>query len=255
MNHSSVIQLTKEQESFFSAPLAAISFSDWLTLLSDKIAGGCRRLLFSHHNLHSLYLSRQNSLVQKFYARSDHCYIDGMAVRWLLAILGINTPNKQRFSLMDEFSRLLQHASEEKWNVFYLGSSKDVVRRAQLRCKQEFPDLNMQFRDGYQASDAELVDTINKMAPDLLLVGMGMPRQEAWLLENIGQLDVGVATHAGGTLDYFAGAQAKPPRWLSEAGFAWLYRLIHDPRRLWRRYLFEPFMLLGPVIKLWWTGR
>ena len=255
MKHSSIVHLTKKQESFFSAPLAPISFVDWLTLLSDEIQGGCRQLLFSHHNLHSLFLVQKNTQVEKFYSRSDHCYIDGMPVRWLLVLLGIRSVNAPRFSLMDEFSSLLRYATEKKWVVFYLGSSNDVARRAQLRCNREFPELNIQFCDGYQSSDAVLVDRINTLAPDLLLVGMGMPRQEVWLLEYIDQLDVGVATHAGGTLDYYVGEQAKPPRWMSDAGFAWVYRLVHNPRRLWRRYLFEPCMLLWPLIKLWWAGR
>jgi len=80
---------------------------------------------------------------------------------------------------------------------------------------------------------------------------MGMPRQEAWLLQHLGSLDVVVATQSGGTLDYFVGAQAKPPLWLSRAGLAWLYRLAHDPVRLWKRYLLEPWGLLVPTLQLW----
>ena len=86
---------------------------------------------------------------------------------------------------------------------------------------------------------------------DLLLVGMGMPRQEQWLLAHLADLDVAVATHAGATLDFFAGSQAKPPPWVSNMGLAWLYRLAHDPRRLWRRYLLEPWALVLPTLRLW----
>jgi N-acetylglucosaminyldiphosphoundecaprenol N-acetyl-beta-D-mannosaminyltransferase len=80
---------------------------------------------------------------------------------------------------------------------------------------------------------------------------MGMPRQERWINQHLEQLDVGLVTQAGATLDYYAGAQAMPPPWLSRYGFAWLYRLIHDPRRLWRRYLVEPWGLVRPTLHYW----
>ena len=80
--------------------------------------------------------------------------------------------------------------------------------------------------------------------PDILLVGMGMPRQETWILEN--QKDI--AAHAiftsGALMDYVAGETPAPPRWLGPLGLEWLYRLLSEPGRLWRRYLLEPWLIL-----------
>lgn len=99
------------------------------------------------------------------------------------------------------------------------------------------------------------MDHFKELRPDLLLVGMGMPRQECWLLDNLELLDVGCATQAGATLDYYAGTQGQPSYWVSRAGFAWLYRLSKDPARLWRRYLVEPWILLPATLHQWYRHR
>jgi N-acetylglucosaminyldiphosphoundecaprenol N-acetyl-beta-D-mannosaminyltransferase len=187
----------------------------------------------------------------EFYRRCNDCYIDGMAVRIAVAAAGIATSAGQRFSLMDMFPQLMEHAAKRAWTVVYVGSSQEVVDKARARLNRDFPGLDISLYNGYFVDDERLIQTINRLRPDLLLVGMGMPRQEEWLLAHMDDLDVAVATQAGATLDYFAGAQARPPAWLSDAGLAWFYRLVHDPRRLWRRYLLEPWALLLPTLKLW----
>ena len=228
-----------------------MSFEDWLQLIAGLVDTAQRGHLSGHHNLHSLYLLRTNATVRNFYARCNDCYIDGMAVRLPLAGARVATAHSQRFSLMDTFPALLERARQQSWKIFYLGSDQAVIEKARERLSREFPGLNMELHQGYFEDDRQLIEKINTLRPDLLLVGMGMPRQESWLLQHIDQLDVVVAAQAGATLDYFAGAQPKPPGWMSRLGLAWLYRLAHNPQRLWRRYLVEPWSLVLPTLKLW----
>lgn len=220
-------------------------------MIAALAEGGRRGHLSGHHNLHSLYLLRTDDSVRQFYARCDDCYIDGMAVRLPLAGAGVATSGRQRFSLMDTFPALLEQASHRAWTIFFLGSEQAVIEKARKRLSREYPGLNIELHQGYFENDRELIAKINCLRPDLLLVGMGMPLQESWLLEHIDELDVGVAAQAGATLDYFVGAQSKAPLWLSKLGLAWLFRLARDPLRLWRRYLVEPWSLVVPTLKLW----
>jgi len=235
---------------FFGTRLTPVSFEQWIQLLDAQVAAGTRRYLSGHHNLHSLYLLDNDPEVRSFYARCDHCYIDGVPVRWIASVAGIPGGAAQRFSLMDRLPDLFRAASERGWSVFYLGSAEDVVARARARFRRQFPRLRVHFQHGYFDTDEAVVAQINAVRPDLLLVGMGMPLQESWVNRNLDRLDVGVVTQAGATLDYFGEGQAKPPRWMSNAGLAWLHRLSHDPRRLWRRYLVEPWKLVLPVSRL-----
>jgi N-acetylglucosaminyldiphosphoundecaprenol N-acetyl-beta-D-mannosaminyltransferase len=240
---------------YFGTQLTPMSFEGWLQLIADRVDTAQRGHLSGHHNLHSLYLLRTNAIVRNFYARCNDCYIDGMAVRLPLAGAGVATAHNQRFSLMDTFPALLERARQQCWKIFYLGSEQAVIEKARERLAREFPGLHMELHQGYFEDDRQLIEKINTLRPDLLLVGMGMPRQESWLLQHIDQLDVVVAAQAGATLDYFAGAQPKPPGWMSSLGLAWLYRLFCNPRRLWRRYLVEPWSLVVPTLKLWFGFR
>ena len=92
--------------------------------------------------------------------------------------------------------------------------------------------------------------TINDFGPDLLLVGMGMPRQEKWLLDHRKALRAGVKMNVGALFDYLSGNVPMPPRWLGPLGLEWAYRLLTTPRRVVRRYLIEPWGLL-PIVFHW----
>lgn len=241
-------------QEYFGTALTPCTFHEWLSSL-DGVLGNRSRYLWGHHNLHSLYLLRRDTGVAAFYRRCDGCYIDGMPVRLIRAGFGQPLAGSPRFSLMDHFPALLERAEDRGWHLFYLGSAPAVVERARQRIARDYPRLHITVRHGYFADDKPVLAEINSLRPDLLLVGMGMPRQEHWLLRSLDELHVGCAVQAGATLDYFAGAQARPPLWLSRAGMAWLYRLARNPRRLWHRYLVEPWCLLRPTLRSWYRHR
>jgi N-acetylglucosaminyldiphosphoundecaprenol N-acetyl-beta-D-mannosaminyltransferase len=235
---------------FFGCDLSPVRFEEWLQALNDYIAGDEKRIIVAHHNLHSLYVLRHSDKVKMFYERCRSCYIDGLPVCWINTIAGAPTLSARRFSLMDKFPDLLRYAQEHNWRIFYLGSSEEVVAISGKRFRHEFPALDFQFCGGYFEDSPAIVEKVNNFQPDLLLVGMGMPRQEQWILENIAQLEVSVVMQSGGTLDFYGGEQAKPPVWVSKIGLAWLYRLVSNPKRLGRRYLIEPWTLILPSLRL-----
>lgn len=236
---------------YFGTHPTPMTFEKWLQLILTVVTSGERGHLSAHHNLHSLYCCQSDSQVHEFYARSSSCYIDGTPVRLVLAGAGIQTSHQQRFSLMDHFDDLLDFARTHDLRLFYLGSSPEVVASARVRCNEEYPDLHIRLHHGYFDRDGPVLDAINRFRPDILIAGMGIPRQEHWLLHHLDHLEVAFITEAGATLDYFTGAQARPPVWSSNFGLAWAFRLAHDPRRLWRRYLIEPWSLLMPTLRLW----
>ena len=239
------------RQAYFGTLMRPLSFNAWLADIGAALQAGRRGRLLGHHNLHSLYLRHRDPGVAAFYRRCENCYVDGMPVTGVLTAFGMPTSPGERFSFMDHFADLLLHAEKNDWQLYYLGSRAEVVKRAETRLRCEYPDLRITLSHGYFDDPAEVIADINAHRPDLLLVGMGMPRQEYWLRDHLQALDVGCATQAGATLDYFTGEQARPPIWLSRIGLAWLYRLLHDPRRLWRRYLLEPWTLLGITLRYW----
>jgi N-acetylglucosaminyldiphosphoundecaprenol N-acetyl-beta-D-mannosaminyltransferase len=114
--------------------------------------------------------------------------------------------------------------------------------------------LKIEVNDGYfdagpgSHENEALLARINGYLPDLLMVGMGMPRQEFWIQENVRRLKTHVILPSGAAIDYIAGAVPTPPRWAGLLGLEWAFRLISEPRRLAGRYVIEPWSILGRVI-------
>jgi len=223
------------------------------TRLLARFGSGERGLIIGHHNLHSLYLYQHDSEARTFYQRCHTCYVDGMGVLWLLRAAGIDTREALRFSLMDCLPDFFDWAQSKHLSIFYLGASPTAVETAREWIARRWPQLQISLHHGYLDTPEvqhQVHASINALRPDLLLGGMGMPNQEAWINAHANELNVGAILQAGGTLDYYTGVQARPPRILSRLGLAWLYRLLHDPRRLWRRYLLTPWSLLQPTLRL-----
>jgi N-acetylglucosaminyldiphosphoundecaprenol N-acetyl-beta-D-mannosaminyltransferase len=206
--------------------------------------------IIAHHNLHSTYFYHHDAGVRDFYSRSSWTHIDGMSLVFFGRLLGLPLYRTHRQTHLDWIRPLLAEAARRGWRVFYLGSRPGVAAHGAELLRREFPTLALETAHGYFDAQREstenqaVIEAINRFRPDLLLVGMGMPRQERWILDNRDALDAGVIFNVGGLMDYIAGATATPPRWMGRLGFEWLFRLLSDPARLWRRYLVEPWFIM-----------
>lgn len=217
-----------------------------------------RTAVVGNQNLHSIHLSRSDAGLRRFYERADVIEIDSMPLVYWGKLLGLKTSRQNRATYLDWRDEFWRLAQVEGWRVFLLGAAPDLARTAADRLAREFPGVVIGAHHGYfdrspGAADNDLVvRTINDFRPDVVLVGMGMPIQELWIEQNINRLRSGVALSIGAAIDYEAGAQPPAPRFLGDLGVEWLYRLLRDPRRLWRRYLVEPWSLLGAVWRDLW---
>lgn len=219
--------------------------------LNDFIAQACtanqRRCIVANHNLHSVYLTQRNDAMAAFYAKADRIHIDGMGVVLLARLAGVPLQRWMRVTYIDWLPKLLARAAKDGWKVFYLGSKPGVAELGARYFRRMFPGLQLATHHGYFDTLSEtgsIISLIDKYEPNVLLVGMGMPRQEQWIAENYERLSSNVILTAGAAMDYFAGVVARPPRWIGRLGFEWACRLVVEPRRLWKRYLVEPWSLL-----------
>lgn len=214
-----------------------------------------RKCIIGHHNLHSIYLYHRSSQMRDFYRRANYVYIDGMPVVWLAKCLGFPVRSNHRVTFVDWIYPLLELASEKEWRIFYLGAKPGVAKKGIQKLKEKYPGLLMEGVHGYFDStpvgrdNTKIIELINSYQPHILMVGMGMPRQESWVVENYDAIDATVIVTCGAIIDYFAGVIPIPPRWMGRIGLEWLYRLFSEPRRLWRRYLIEPWVIIDLLIK------
>jgi N-acetylglucosaminyldiphosphoundecaprenol N-acetyl-beta-D-mannosaminyltransferase len=210
--------------------------------------------IVANHNAHSLYLLRRNPEFASFYGITDLVEVDSLPLLIWARRTGRRSRTFHRCTYLDWRKAFWMLAREIGWKVFYLGGAPGVAEAARTSLINEFGDLQIGVRDGY--FDAETVSDDNKdvlaqikaFQPDILLVGMGMPRQELWISRNHADLPNCVVMPVGAAFDYEAGVQVAAPRWIGRIGLEWLFRLVSDPRRLFRRYCVEPWFLIGMLM-------
>ena len=245
------------QNSFRKICLMGTSF-DALTMDDlSKYINDCINLnnnaVISNHNMHSVALYHKNPDLKEFYAYSSVVHADGMALILWAKLLGYSVERDHRVTYVDWIRPLIAECAEKSWKVFFLGSAPVVAERAASILCAEFPRLQLSFKDGFFDVDGPendlVVEAVNNFNPHILIVGMGMPRQERWIMANRSRLRVNIILPAGACMDYVAGAVPTPPRWMGRVGLEWLYRLVSEPKRLAARYLLEPWILLPWVLK------
>lgn len=226
--------------------------------LHARIAGciqTSRRAVVASLNLHSAALIQHNPDMARFYEQADWVRIDGMPLVYFGRLLGLPLRRDHRVTWVDWLPKLMTEAAARNWRIFYIGSKPEIVAKAADILRQQHPGLQFITQHGYfdttpdSADNQELLTRINQCQPHILMVGMGMPRQERWIADNLAHLKVNAILPCGASLDYVAGATATPPRWMGQCGLEWLYRLCAEPRRLWRRYMVEPWILFIPACR------
>jgi N-acetylglucosaminyldiphosphoundecaprenol N-acetyl-beta-D-mannosaminyltransferase len=230
----------------------AITQREILAIISEA-ARSQEKYVVANHNMHSLYLWHRDSKMRGLYARADYTHIDGLPLIPLFRLFGFRLKREHRIAYIDFWPVLATEAIKQGWRIYYLGSEPGIAEKGADRLLERHPSLHLRTHHGYfdthgAENEAVLAD-IRAYAPAVLLVGMGMPRQEAWVDENLDHISARtIFSCCGCTMEYFAGKIPTCPRWLGNIGFEWLYRLFAEPTRLWRRYLVEPWFVFGQLI-------
>lgn len=244
----SITVQTRRRVNILGVQVEALSMDQLNGIITDAVTAG-RHVIIANHNLHSLYLYHHDPKMRLFYSAADHIHIDGMGVIGLGRMLGIPLKRIHRVTFVDWMGPLAQSAAENGWRVFYLGSRPGVAERGAAVLRRSYPELQLEVAHGYFNPDPASIEAqaviarIESWRPHLLITGMGMPRQEHWIVDHKDKLSANVILNGGAALDYFAGAIYTPPRWAGRCGLEWLFRLMAEPRRLWSRYLVEPWFI------------
>ena len=219
----------------------ALTFDEALQAIEELCARGEGGYVVTPNVDHVVLAERDEALVQA-YARSSLSLVDGKPLVWLSQAMG--TPLPEKISGSDLCRPLIERAAAKGLAVFFLGAKDGVAQRAADVLLQEHPSLRVAgvFSpplgfDRDEGKNAEVVHRIREANPALVLVALGAPKQELWMAQHKDVLAPAVLLGIGGTLDFIAGEVQRAPRWMSDAGLEWLYRLGQEPRRMAGRYL------------------
>jgi N-acetylglucosaminyldiphosphoundecaprenol N-acetyl-beta-D-mannosaminyltransferase len=171
--------------------------------------------------------------------REGHLTVaDGMSVVWALRASGQPVP--ERVAGVDLMARLLAAAGENRLSVYFLGARREVVTALVEQSRAQYPGIEIAgFRDGYFGPEdhQKIVDEIRASGAHMLFVGMPTPFKETWCARHSKDLQVPVIMGVGGSFDVLAGFITRAPRWVQSLGMEWSWRLLKEPRKLWKRYL------------------
>jgi N-acetylglucosaminyldiphosphoundecaprenol N-acetyl-beta-D-mannosaminyltransferase len=217
-----------------------------------------KRTLVTHLNLHAMAMMHENAVMTRLMARSDAVVVvDGMSVIFLSRIAGHKIGARKRVTSLDYIDDVFERCVANDWSVYYVGGKEQVLSRGIAYFKAQYPQLNIRGHPGYfdmadtspGSRQDRLIADINSTRIDILIVGMGMPRQEEWVESIRDKVDAPVIITIGAMLEYFSGSLPMPPRWLGPLGLEWLFRLVTAPRRLAFRYLVEPFIVVSRLAR------
>lgn len=214
------------------------------------------KLLINTINAHSYNTAQKDVVFAEALTNGDVLIPDGASIvkacRWIKA----KSQPKERIAGWDLFVHEMERVNKEnegaKKKVMFLGSSNNVLALIKARAEKDYPNIEViTFSPPYKPvfSDEEnrmMIEAINNTKPDLLWIGMTAPKQEKWAYEHWNELNINCHVGTiGAVFDFYAGTIQRAPMWWQEHSLEWLYRLLKEPKRMWRRYL------IGNILFLW----
>ncbi len=230
-------------------PVDQVTRDEALGAVAELISRGEGGAVFTP-NVDHVVVADESPRMQRAYADVSLSLADGMPLLWASRILGEPLPEKVSGS--DFTPLLLNMAAQRGWRVFFLGGAPGVAALAREKLRETLPGLQVVGVEAPRISvddppeaHAELVARIRAADPALVFVALGAPKQEIWIQSVREALRPAVLLGVGASLDFVAGTMARAPRWMSNVGLEWTFRLASEPRRLWKRYLVrDPKFLL-----------
>jgi len=202
-------------------------------------------------NLDFLSIAQRDATFRETLNTASMAVADGMPLVWYSRMQG--QPLAERVTgvtLVSECCRLAQAADRP---VFLLGAAQGVATQAAARLVEQFPGLRVAAYSPplgpiSRRENARILRMIHSAQPGFVFVALGAPRQDLWIRENLHRLDAQVAMGVGCVFDVLAGSVDRAPEWMQRSGLEWAYRLVHEPSRLWRRYLVNDSRMFGKLL-------
>lgn len=207
-------------------------------------------------NVDQIIRVERDEYFKKICDNAELLLVDGTPLMWISKLYG--RPIKEKICGSDLVPELCDVAALKGYSVFLLGAAEGVAAKAAKNLKQKCPGLKVAGvyspPFGFEKDEKEL-EKINKILyeskADMLFVGMGVPKQDIFIYENMHKYQIPMSFSIGATIDFEAGVQKRAPKWINQIGMEWLYRLVCNPRRMFKRYIVDD----RQIFRLAWKYR
>jgi N-acetylglucosaminyldiphosphoundecaprenol N-acetyl-beta-D-mannosaminyltransferase len=222
-------------------------------ILNHVLSNGSPEYVVTPNAQHIVDLQRDAEF-QRIYRKAFLVVPDGVPLLWAAKFL--QDPLRGRVNGTDLFERLAEVAAQHRLKVFLMGGRPGAADRAATVLQNRHPGLQITGTYcppfGFEKDPAELQrisDAVRDAAPDILFVGLGAPKQEKWIEQNYQALGVPVSLGIGVSFEFVAGMVQRAPKFMQKTGLEWFFRLLMEPRRLWKRYVVGNTVFLLMVLK------
>ena len=230
--------IDRHRVTIMQMPVDPIRMQDLISSCDQSIRER-KSLLLGMVNVAKLIQSRTNRQLYNSVAGADIIAADGQGVVILSRLMG--QPLPERIAGIDVMNRLMELADRKEYRVFFLGAKPEIVQKVVHKSAVMFPQLQVAgYRDGYFDLDRQgqlVAEQIRDSRADILFVAITPPKKELFLDRWSDVMGVPVCHGVGGSFDVFAGRTKRAPAWMQKAGLEWLFRVMQEPRRMWKRYL------------------
>ena len=214
------------------------------------------KLLINTINAHSYNTALKDKIFAEALIKGNVLIPDGISIvkacKWLKA----KSQPQERIAGWDLFEFEMNRLNQKGGKCFFMGSSEKVLNLIKKRASVDYPNIQIEtysppYKPEFSDEDnKKIIDAINQADPDLLWIGMTAPKQEKWTYTHWNELNIHCHVGTiGAVFDFFAGTVERAPLWWQEHGLEWLYRLIKEPKRMWRRYIIGNTLFLWNILK------
>lgn len=230
-----------------------------LTILNNKIdlySLPQGKLLINTINAHSYNTALQDTHFATALQKGDILLPDGISIVKACKWLNAKSQPSERIAGWDLFEFEMTQLNQKGGKCFFMGSSEKVLSLIKEKSKNIYPNIIIEtYSPPYKAQfndedNKKIIDAINQANPDLLWIGMTAPKQEKWVYSHWDELKIHCHVGTiGAVFDFFAGTVERAPKWWQQHGIEWLYRLMKEPKRMWKRYIIGNSLFLWNIAK------
>lgn len=221
--------------------ISRTDFDELIEVFDDRIDD--RAIVVTITNVHAVMEARRDDELRHALDTADVTTPDGMPITWALRSMG--NPDQIRVNGAKVTTTALENGVARGWRHYFYGSTEETLAALQTAVKEQYDGVEVAgtmsppFRALTPDEEDDIAREIMATKPDVLWVGLGMPKQEKWMVRNRDRYPGVVMVGIGAAFDFIAGTKPEAPEWIQKAGLEWLFRLASEPRRLWKRYVFN----------------
>lgn len=231
-----------KKETILGINVCTTTYEDLKKLIKNDIESKSKSFIVAI-NPEKVLKARKDDALKSILNSATYQIPDGIGIIYASKIKKGNI--KSRITGIDCMDMLCNLANTENYKIFMYGAKEEVITKAKENLEKKYPNIKIVGTiDGYEKDNEKIIKTINNSKADIIFVALGSPKQENWIISNMDKLNVKIYQGVGGSFDVISGNIKRAPEWMQKSGLEWLYRLIKEPKRIFRQIKLIKFLFL-----------